>query len=278
MAREIVRDPVYKQVTDALTELIESDFRAGDRFLTERQISDRFGVSRTTANKALSNLVIEGVLEFRTGIGTFVRRPQPNVNLRRLVSFTEKSRAAGLKPATRLLSCRTTAICGLLSLAPHEVESALGLDGNDEVYEIERLRSLNGEPVIYERRALRTDRCPNLNEYELAGSIYTLLHERYGLTLRGVRQRIRAKNLTIVAAEKLGVDAGSAALELVGVGRLAEGLPLWYEETFYRGDRYEFVNELRSAGDEHQAALEPAGGTAAGASGSPTRDTHGERQ
>ncbi len=262
MAREIVRDPVYKQVTDALVELIESDFRAGDRFLTERQISERFGVSRTTANKALSNLVIEGVLEFRTGVGTFVRAPRPNVNLRRLVSFTEKARAAGLKPATRLLRCRTTTISGLRSLPPGEVGPALGLEPTDEVYEIERLRSLNDEPVIYERRALRSDRCPNLNEYELAGSFYTLLHERYGLTLESVSQRIRARNLTIEAAERLGVEAGTAALELVGVGHLQRGVPLWYEETLYRGDVYEFVNQLRATGDEHQAALEPFGGRA----------------
>jgi DNA-binding GntR family transcriptional regulator len=45
----------------------------GERLLTERQICERFGVSRATANKALSNLVSEGVLEFRKGVGTFVR-------------------------------------------------------------------------------------------------------------------------------------------------------------------------------------------------------------
>ncbi|MFN9913156.1 MAG: GntR family transcriptional regulator, partial [Pirellulaceae bacterium] len=45
-----------------------------DRFLTEREIADRFGVSRPTANKALASLVSEGLLEFRRGVGTFVQR------------------------------------------------------------------------------------------------------------------------------------------------------------------------------------------------------------
>ena len=68
MPRQLVRDPIYHQLNQALRELISSaDFAAGDRFLTERQVSERFRVSRATANKALSNLVAEGVLEVRSG-------------------------------------------------------------------------------------------------------------------------------------------------------------------------------------------------------------------
>jgi DNA-binding GntR family transcriptional regulator len=56
--------------------------RVGDRFLTERQVSEQFGVSRATANKALANVVAEGVLEFRKGVGTFVREPLLDYDLR----------------------------------------------------------------------------------------------------------------------------------------------------------------------------------------------------
>src|SRR6056297_236822 len=110
MPEAIARDPVYKQVTQTLLELIRSEFSIGDQFLTERQVSERFGISRTTANKALSNLVIDGVLEFRKGVGTFVSRPKPSVNLRQLVSFTEKARAAGLRPKTTVRSFRSVPV------------------------------------------------------------------------------------------------------------------------------------------------------------------------
>ena len=72
--RQIIRTPIYQQLNEMLRGLIRAtEFKAGDQFLTERQVSDRFGVSRATANKALSNLVSEGLLEFQKGVGTFVR-------------------------------------------------------------------------------------------------------------------------------------------------------------------------------------------------------------
>lgn len=67
------KEPVYQQLISVLLEVIrEGDFRPGDKFLTERSICEKFGVSRATANKALSSLVSRGILEFRKGVGTFL--------------------------------------------------------------------------------------------------------------------------------------------------------------------------------------------------------------
>ncbi|HAK47450.1 MAG TPA: phosphonate metabolism transcriptional regulator PhnF, partial [Spirochaeta sp.] len=58
----INKDPIYQQLNNELRELLTDDqFKVGDKFLTERMICDRYDVSRTTANKALSNLVSEGL-------------------------------------------------------------------------------------------------------------------------------------------------------------------------------------------------------------------------
>lgn len=262
MVRETVRDPIYKQVTEALFELTFAEFAIGEQFLTERQISERFGISRTTANKALSNLVVDGVLEFRKGVGTFVRPPRPSVNLRRLVSFTAKARSAGLRPQTLVRSFRRVRAAAVRLLPATEMMTILELDRDATVYEMERLRSVNGERVICERRALREDLCPDLDRKGAAGSLYSEFHDRYGLALDGVAQRIRARALRPAEAGLLEVEPGTAVLELTGVGYLTDGTPLWYEQTLYRGDAYEFVNRLRVSGDEHQSTLEarrPAG-------------------
>ena len=50
------------------------EYRSCDQFLTEREVAEKFQVSRATANKSLASLVSEGFLEFRKGVGTFVRR------------------------------------------------------------------------------------------------------------------------------------------------------------------------------------------------------------
>ncbi len=259
MTREIVRDPLYMQVAQALVELMRTEFNVGDQFLTERQVSERFGISRTTANKALSNLVIDGALEFRTGIGTFVRPAKPSVNLRRLISFTQKADEAGMRPETRVTRFRTVTLNEVKNVSRTKATAVLQADGSLQVHEMSRLRLLNDVPVIFERRVLRAAPCPELSEVATAGSLYTLLSDSFGLSIAGVAQRIRARILTKAESSMLGIPESNAVLELAGVGYLTSGDPLWYEETIYRGDTYEFVNQLRTSGDENQSSLGPRG-------------------
>src|SRR5512140_391888 len=104
MAFALVKEPIYQQLNNHLRLLIGSgECSVGSQFLTERQICERYGVSRATANKALSNMVSEGLLEFRKGVGTFVRGRSLDYNLRALVSFTDKARAAGKEPSTEVI-------------------------------------------------------------------------------------------------------------------------------------------------------------------------------
>ena len=258
MPRETDREPIYKQLTETLAELIATEYSVGDRFLTERQVSERYGISRTTVNKALSNLVVDGLLEFRKGIGTFVQRRKLNVDLKRLVSFTAKATAAGFVPSTVVRSFRKTRVRDLELLPPAAVIALLDVDGTTKVYETERVRSVDDRVVIYERRALLADRCPGLIASDLEGSLYTVLSERFATRIDGVAQRIRARNVETDAAEILGCEPETAVLELTGVGHADGGKPLWYEQTYYHGDAYEFVNQVRATGDDSQSSLESA--------------------
>lgn len=224
----LVRAPVYQQLNDRLRELA-AGMPAGERFLTEREIAEHFQVSRATANKALSNLVSERLLEFRAGRGTFVRPVRLDYDLRQLVSFTARALAAGKRPETKVLAF-----------------SGAG----EEIY-VERLRLADGVPLILERRHIVAKHCPGLTKADVAGSIYELWQSRYGLRIGGAEQTIGAVNITGRDARLLQVEAGSAGLLVTSEGQLAGGAPLWRERTLYRGDAYEFHNRLagpKSAG------------------------------
>ena len=46
-AEQLVREPMYQQLNGLLRELLRNgDFREGDQFLTERQIVEKFQLSR----------------------------------------------------------------------------------------------------------------------------------------------------------------------------------------------------------------------------------------
>lgn len=244
MDQEAQKTPVYQQLLATLRSLVENqDFAEGDRFLTERQVSERYGVSRPTANKALASLVAEGILEFRKGVGTFVRGRVLDYDLGALVSFTRKALAAGKRPSTQVLAFETISPEAL----PPEVASELKGVNATFVYYMERLRLADGVPVILEHRHVVADYCLQLDRKELHGSLYDAFTTRYGLQIGDADLRIRAMELTGTEARLLGARSGQPALEVLCTGYLRGGEPLWRERTIYRGDLYEF-RQLRARG------------------------------
>jgi len=241
MTSTLVKDPIYYQLTSRLREMIESpEYPVGSQFLTERQICERYGVSRATANKALSSLVSENLLEFRKGVGTFVRIRSLDYNLRVLVSFTEEAIASGKHPSTQVLRFESVSSKDVLD----EVPEVLQVAPDSMLYYLERLRLADNVPVIYERRHIVAEYCPGLTEVDLAGSLYSIWTDRYRLVIEGAEERIQGVNLRGAEALALKVHNGSAGLLVKSVGYLSGNKPLWCESTLYRGDAYEFRNRL----------------------------------
>lgn len=67
------RRPKYEQIKDDLRLLIlQGAYTAGEPFVTQQQVCERYGVSMLTAARALNELEVEGVVVRRRGKGTFV--------------------------------------------------------------------------------------------------------------------------------------------------------------------------------------------------------------
>jgi GntR family hexuronate regulon transcriptional repressor len=76
---------LYQTIVDALLEAIhQGEYAPGMRLPSERDLADRFGVSRPTVREAMIALEIRGLVEPRHGSGIFVTeapRPQDEVEL-----------------------------------------------------------------------------------------------------------------------------------------------------------------------------------------------------
>lgn len=246
----LVREPVYQQLARRLHLLIrEGEFPPRSQFLTEREVGKRFAVSRPTANKALAHLMAEGALEFRKGLGSFVNERVLDNDLQTLVSFTRRALLAGKKPTTRVLKFATLTAQTL----EENIQAALGVKGSDALFYVERLRLADGTPVILEKRYMVGRMVGRLTREQMAGSFYQLLTETLGLKITGAEQTIRALNLAADDARWLLVKPGTAALWLHGMG--SAGVPLWLENTVYRGDRYEFQNMIGTERRSSSASL-----------------------
>lgn len=81
----IKRSRLYEHIVQQIRALIrEGNWRPGDQIPPERELAERFRVSRTSVREALRALEMQGVIESRQGGGTFVRQADPEALVRSL--------------------------------------------------------------------------------------------------------------------------------------------------------------------------------------------------
>lgn len=70
----VTRKPLYERLVEQLRAyVVEAGLSAGDRLPSERELSERLGVSRASVRQAIVALEVQGVLEVKHGEGTFLR-------------------------------------------------------------------------------------------------------------------------------------------------------------------------------------------------------------
>ncbi|MFQ3620888.1 MAG: GntR family transcriptional regulator [Spirochaetales bacterium] len=242
MGTGLVTDPIYQQLNNLLRELIASDkYQIGDKFMTERMICELYNVSRVTANKALSSLVAEGLLQFKKGVGTFVRAKPKEDPTPSIAGFTVNIKAAGMVPSSRVLEFQKVSA----SKIPPEIREVLELSKEEEVFYIRRLRYADQIPMVLERRYVRVQFCPDLQKEDVEGSLYELFIKKYNLNITGSEETIQAVTLGTEEADQLKVPEGKAAFLITAVGYVNESTPLWFEHTLYRPDGFAFRCQVR---------------------------------
>jgi len=85
---------IYEEVAAQIQRLIaDGRLRPGDRLPPERELAERFGVSRTSVRDAIRVLELIGLVEPRQGEGTVVRDLSPDSLVNPLASLLTRNRA-----------------------------------------------------------------------------------------------------------------------------------------------------------------------------------------
>jgi GntR family transcriptional regulator len=230
------RLPKAHQVKQALLGAVR-DLPPGAPVAPERALAERFRVSRVTVRQALQELVFEGRLQRIRGRGTFVARPKVSHPLQ-LTGYTSEIRSSGLRPSSRLLRAATVEVDG-------EAAAALSLPGGHPVYELERLRLADGEPMALETLYLDAERFAGLDRRLTdTASVYDLLRDGYGVQLGGGDAAIECVLATPEHAELLACEPRAPMLRLTQRSWDRDGRPVEFVQSVYRGDRCRFAASL----------------------------------
>jgi GntR family transcriptional regulator len=237
--------PKYYRVKRAILALID-DLPVGSALPTEREFAEQFDTSRTTVRQAIAELVIEGRLERTQGRGTFVSQPKL-MQVRQATSFSQDLADEGWSPGSRILAVSVVA-------ATEEMAGPLRVAPGAQVQRVERLRT-RGDEVIAHEVAHLPGVFPGLAEELVArGSLYRTLDEAYGRVVDAVEDSVETTLADPVAADLLGVDTGLPLLLVHRTAWDADGRPVEWTRSLFRGDRFRFVARHRLEDVRHPAA------------------------
>jgi GntR family transcriptional regulator len=226
--------PLYHQLRELLGEKIESgEWESGHRLPGEYDLAVEFQVSRATVRQAMQLLENQGLVERIQGRGTFVGRPKVANDLLSLWVFAPPRE-------TEIKRLRLEAVP-----VSSTVASKLEIPGNAEVYELERIILMEGEPLMLITSWLPKELFPNFEErYTEKFGIARTISAYHNISGFHQHKEVEVTILDATEAGLLQVNPGAPGMLLTYLNRFADDRPFEYRKIIVRGDRCKYYADL----------------------------------
>lgn len=240
-------EPLYLRIAGNLeSEIASGIIQTGEKLESERVLSERFGVSRMTARQALRHLGSKGLVETRTGQGTFVGNREIEQRLETLSGFTEEMARQGRQASSILVGSETGA-------ADDDCARALSLTSGGKVHKLTRIRFVDGEAVALEHTCVIASRSPGLLDLAdfQTSSLYATLTAKFGIVPTRAEQTLKAGLADASTARTLRTERGAPILSLTRLTLDQDANAFEYVKSSYRGDFFVMkVNLSLGAGSQ----------------------------
>ena len=233
--------PLSHQLIEILRDLVlKNNYKAGQSFFTEKELAEKYGVSRTTIREAASRLVYEGLLRRERGKGIFVTKPRIHEESSSLLSYTEEIISRGMKPGSRVVEIQ-------LEIPPWRIRNILQLNKDDKIIRLKRIRLANGEPMAIQISHLPYTLCPEIYQggYDWDTQSLATALEDLGLKMVRATQRVYASTADKENTSLLNITLGEPLLVVERTCLLKDNTPIEYAIIHNRGDRWDFIAELK---------------------------------
>ena len=240
--------PLYHRVYREIAKGIENGIlKPGDRLPSERALCDQLGVSRATVRRAVEELTADGLVEAR-GRGSFVRDDAVVEPPNTLMSLSEVARSRALDATSRVLR-------GEIRSATIDEADAFAIAPGADVFELERLRMLDGLPIALDINRVPLRILPGAPELDWStASLYDAL-EAAGHEPVRADYELEARPAGAQQAELLGLAPEAPVLFATTVAIAEDGRVVDLGRTVYRADRYRFQATLMRRPQRHGGRL-----------------------
>ncbi|MCP8969055.1 GntR family transcriptional regulator [Ectobacillus ponti] len=225
---------LYLRVIDRIKEDIKDGvYKEKQKLPSEFDLAKELGVSRATLREALRILEEENVVIRRHGVGTFVNaKPLFSSGIEQLSSITDMITEAGKQPGTIFLSSFLTSLT-------EEEQEKFRTHEDLHVLAIERVRTADGEPVVYCIDKIPQDILPDLSEYK-EESLLNIIHRKTHKRITYAVAHIEPIGYHPKVSPILECDPETALLVLKQMHYDQADQPILYSTNYFRADKFSF--------------------------------------
>lgn len=200
-----------------------------EKLLPEEKLAQKYNVSRVTVRNALDSLEELGYITRFRGRGTFVRAKVMEKKMSNVISFTQSNQMVGNIPSSKVLGLRQIK-------APLAAINYLGIDEDDDIWEVKRIRFSNNLAVLYEESYWVDRICGEITMQNAQNSILSALSER-GVDPCYVKQEFVALGATSNVAKNLEVPENFPVLRSTMSFYGDSDEAIFFSINYYRTDR-----------------------------------------
>lgn len=227
--------PLYVRIREALrSEIIQGNLHPGQKIPSEDELAQQYRVSRMTVRQGVMDLIKEGLLHRKHGVGTFVSYPHFDRDHTRLTNFFESAREQGIEASSTVLKIE-------IFPAPEKVAKELLLKPSESVLCIRTLRFVNQTPVTVHDSYLPHRLFAEIVHEELENVHLWDVMEKYGFRVKRAIQKLEARPASAEIAKLLDVKPGSPILYKERKILATDGTAVEFTYCYNRGDMYSLI-------------------------------------
>jgi GntR family transcriptional regulator len=224
--------PIYIQIRESLrADILQGLLKRGEQLPSENDLALRYKVSRMTIRQSIEDLVDEGLLYRRHGVGTFVAYPHLQRDHTRLTNFFDKAEAEGLEVQAKLLKLEVIP-------AKPRVAEALDIPAGSHVIRVKTLRFVNNSPVTVHDAYIPHMLFPNILNENLEVQHLWSLYEKAGYRVKRAVQKLEAREASKEVASLMKIKEGAPVLFKERTVYADDGTPVEFTYCYNRGDMY----------------------------------------
>lgn len=232
---------LHRQIFNVLRDEIARGVYAGAGALpTEEGLCERFDVSRITVRRALAELVSQGLVERRHGLGTFVK-PRTVGRQAPSLSLVESLRKTAEETQVKVIEVTQTE-------APPDIAAQLQLPSGSHAVHALRLRSVDRRPVLLTDAWIPEAMGEGVSVASLKQhALYELLMKQ-GVTFGSVVQEITAQLADPVLASLLRLEVGAPLLKIVRLMHDKADVPILHISIYLTPERSRLLMDFPGDG------------------------------